>query len=427
MGKKQILQIDICFLCLLFCSLGVSSQTTLRGHVFGEDAHKPIASVSVYLNNTSIGTITNDDGLFVLKGIPQGKFNLVATSVGFETFTTLLDLHDLPKDFQIILKPKTDELEGFSVLPTDPNGWEKYGKYFKVLLIGTTLTSNETKLMNPEVVKFRLNEGNILTAFAKEPLKITNYALGYEIEYKLEEFEVNLNNALVNYTGYAFYKDMGLKHPNRIRRYREARFESYKGSLLHFMRSFYANDLEVQGFEMRNLGKIANPEKERAKRLFSQHRDSVILDTVSALFYKPIDRMDVANDYIHTSTVTTVDSTDHFRKMLRLPDSVISHQLISADSIGFAADSMVAGFYFHDSMEVSYKWKLVPPRYRALSKKTKHETIPVSEFVFINKTPVFIVRNGFYYKPYDLKITGYWAWVENISTWLPYDYYPGKN
>lgn len=422
MRKKQILIIYICFLSILFCVLTASSQTVLRGHVYSEDEHKPLASVSVYLNNTSIGTVTNDEGLFILKGIPQGKFDLVATSVGFETYTTLLDLRDLQKDFQIVMKPKADELQGFSVLPTDPNGWEKYGKYFTLLMIGTTPNSNNTKLMNPEVVKFRLNEGNVLTAFAREPLKITNYTLGYEIEYKLEEFEVNLNTALVMYTGYAFYKDMGLKHPNRVRRYREARFETYKGSLLHFMRSFYANDLEVQGFEMRSLGIISNPEKDRAKRVFMLHKDSIILDTTST--YMNVRLNWKGQRYVDALNVRTQDSSDFYKKMLRQPDSVVSHEIVLSDSVGFAIDSSIAGFYFPDSLEVSYKWKLVPPRYRALSKKTKHETIPVSEFVFVNKTPIFIVRNGFYYKPYDLKITGYWAWVENISTWLPYDYYP---
>jgi hypothetical protein len=239
----------------------------------------------------------------------------------------------------------------------------------------------------------------------------------------MEEFEVNLNTALVNYTGYAFYKDAGLKHPNRIRRYSEARFETYKGSLLHFMRSFYANDLEVQGFEMRSLAMISNPEKDHAKRLFNLHKDSVLLDT-SRFF------MTVLNgpkgSYVGALDYRTEDSGAFYKKKLREPDSVISHQIVLSDSIGFAVDSTIAGFYFPDSLEVSYKWKLVPPRYRALSKKTKHETIPVSEFVFVNRTPVYIVRNGFYYKPYDIKITGYWAWVENISTWLPYDYYPGK-
>jgi CarboxypepD_reg-like domain len=413
------------FLILHLCCQYAFSQTVLRGHVFGEDAHKPLASVSVYLNNTSIGTITNDDGLFILKGIPQGKFNLVATSVGFETYTTLLDLRDLPKDFQIVLKPKADELEGFSVLPTDPNGWEKFGKYFTILMIGTTPNSNNTKLMNSEVVKFRLNEGNVLTAFAKEPLKITNYTLGYEIEYKLEEFEVNLNTALVNYTGYAFYKDMGLKHPNRIRRYADARFETYKGSLLHFMRSFYANDLKVQGFDMHSLEMISNPEKDRAKEMFKKYGNKPITSVADATIGFEVTG-DGGMNHLRTTT-HTVDSTAFFKKMLKQPDSLVSHELILSDSVGFAVDSTVAGFYYPDSMEVSYKFKMVPPRYRALSKKTKHETIPVSEFVFVNKTPVYIVRNGFYYKPYDLKITGYWAWVENVSTWLPYDYYPGKN
>ena len=420
-----MLRFGTCILFFLTCFAVAFSQSVLKGRVISEENKKPLTSVSVYLNNTSIGTTTDEEGQFILRGIPQGKFSLVATSVGFETYTILLDMRELPKDFQIIMKPKADQLEGFSVLPTDPNGWEKYGKYFMILMIGTTPNSNNTKLTNPEVVKFRLNEGNYLTAFAKEPLKITNYALGYEIEYKLEEFEVNLNTALVNYTGYAFYKDMGLKHPNRVRRYSEARFETYKGSLLHFMRSFYANDLEVQGFEMRSLAMISNPEKDRARRKFSEHKDSLIVDKAGSSF--TISNTSSNNPYISSATDLSVDSTDFFKKLLKLPDSVISHQILLSDSVGFAVDSTIAGFYYPDSMEVSYKWKLVPPRYRALSKKTKHETIPISEFVFVNKTPVYIVRNGFYYKPYDLKITGYWAWIENISTWLPYDYYPGKN
>ncbi|HET6999928.1 MAG TPA: carboxypeptidase-like regulatory domain-containing protein [Puia sp.] len=417
-----MLRFGSCVLFFLTCYAVAFSQSVLKGRVISDENKKPLASVSVYLNNTSIGTTTNDEGQFILRGIPQGKFSLVATSVGFETYTVLLDLRDLPKDFEIALKPKADELAGFSVLPTDPNGWEKYGKYFMTLMIGTTPNSNNTKLTNPEVVKFRLNEGNILTAFAKEPLKITNYTLGYEIEYKLEEFEVNLNTALVNYTGYAFYRDMGLKHPNRVRRYSEARFETYKGSLLHFMRSFYANDLEEQGFEMRSLAMISNPEKDRAKEMFRKFGNKPITSIADATIGYEVTTGGGMN---HLRTTThTVDSTGFFKQMLKQPDSLVSHQLIFSDSVGFAVDSIIAGFYFSDSMEVSYKWKLVPPRYKALSKKTKHETIPVSEFVFVNKTPVYIVRNGFYYKPYDLKITGYWAWIENVSTWLPFDYYP---
>jgi hypothetical protein len=81
---------SLVFLIFFYCCQYAFSQSVLKGHVFSEENKKPLASVSVYLNNTSIGTITNDEGLFVLKDIPQGKFSLIATSVGFETYTTLL-------------------------------------------------------------------------------------------------------------------------------------------------------------------------------------------------------------------------------------------------------------------------------------------------------------------------------------------------
>ncbi|MDP9041053.1 MAG: carboxypeptidase-like regulatory domain-containing protein [Bacteroidota bacterium] len=384
----------------------------------------PLPSVSVYLNSTSIGTITNEKGLFVIGKVPSGKFRLVATCIGYETYDTVIDIHSVSNELVILLKTKQEELQSFSVLPADPNGWEKYGKYFTQLLLGNTLNSNNCKLMNPEVIKLRLNADNTLVAFAKEPLMVMNYALGYEIKYKLEDFECNLTTSLVSYSGYSFYKDMAIQHPNRTRRYTEARFEAYRGSLLHFMRAFYANDLATQGFEMRSLGKISNPEKDRAKKLFSQHRDSVILDTTGLAFTIHISPN--GQPYISTSTEKTEDSADYFKKRLLEPDSIISHQLITSDSIGFAADSTIAGLYFQDSLEVSYKLKDIPPRYRALSKEHKHETYPISQFVFVNKTPVFVIRNGFYYKPYDLKITGYWAWFENMSTWLPFDYVPGN-
>ena len=406
----------------LVCCIGAFSQAVLRGKVISEDTQKPLAAVSVYLNNTSLGAVTNDDGVFIITKIPSGEFRLVASCVGFETYVSMIDPRTVGKDFIISMKPNAEELQGFTVTTPDPEGWKKWGKLFTELFIGDTPGSNDCKLTNPEVIKFRMNADNTLTAYAKEPLQIVNYNLGYEIKYKLEEFQYDFNIKLVNFSGYAFFTDMGVKHPNRVRRYGEARLETYKGSFLHFKRAFFANELDAQGFELRSLGNMSNPEKDRAKRLFSLHRDSVILDTTGLAFTTHINPN--GNPYISSSTTKTEDSSDYFKKKLLEPDSVISHQLISSDSIGFAADSTVAGMYFRDSLEVSYKFKTIPNRYRVLNKDHKHETFPVSQFVFVNKRPIYILNSGYHYKPYDLKITGYWAWSENISTLLPFDYRP---
>jgi hypothetical protein len=413
------------FLLLTLVSLTANAQKGLTGNVFSQETKQPLPSVSVYLNNTSIGTTTNEQGAFVLNNIPSGKFRLVATSVGYETFDSLVDTKKHAAGIMIYLKIRPDELKGFAVLPPEPDGWKKWGKLFTDIFIGTVpMRANNCKLMNPEVIKFRMNANNTLTAYSKEPLQIMNYALGYEIQYKLEEFEYDLNTQQVNYSGYAFFTDMAIAHPNRANRYAAERWETYRGSMLHFMRSFYADELEVQGFEMHSLGNISNPEKDRAKKIFSLHRDSLIVDTVT-------NQMNILQNsqgqpYIGSLTVMQVDSTDYFRKMLLQPDSVISHQLISADSLGFAADSTIAGLYFKDSLEVSYKLKEIPNRYRTLSKEHKHEAYPVSQFVFVYKRPVYVLSNGYYYKPYDLKITGYWAWSETMATRLPYNYSPGK-
>ena len=411
------------FTFLLSCP-GLFSQSTLTGKVIAKDSRQPLASVSIYLNNTSIGTTTDDQGIFIIRNAPMGKYRLVATSIGYESFDTLIDTRKANQELMISLNIKPQELEGFDVSPADPDGWKKWGELFTDIFIGTVpARANYCKLTNPELLRFRLNKNNILVVYSKEPLLIFNYALGYEIRYKLEDFEYDFNAKLVTYSGYAFFKDMALTHPGRVTQYAAARWETYRGSLLHFMRAFYANDLEAQGFEMRSLGQISNPEKDLAKRWLSLHKDSVGMDSAHTRI-----RIHQDNDGQDLGALKDVktDSTDYFKKILLQPDSIISHQLITADSIGFAADSTIAGMYFQDSLEVSYLLKEVPGRYRNLSKEHKHESYPISQFVFTNKKPIFILYNGYYYNPYDLKITGFWAWSECISTRLPYDYSPIK-
>ena len=393
------------------------------------DTKKPLPAVSVYLNNTSIGTITNSKGLFILRNIPSEKFKLIASSIGYETFAEMIDPKKISGDIIITLNPKPEQLDKVVLVPDDPNGWKKWGKLFTDLLIGTNSNSNQCHIENPEVIRLRMNPDNTMTAFAWEPLVIMNYALGYEIKYKLEEFEYDFNTKVLSYNGYALFKDLGLSNRNKEKKYEKERKETYQGSLMHFMRTYFINKLEPQGFEMRNLGNISNPEKDRAKYKFriewGLHKDSTILDTAAHEFtFIPACS---SCPPVLSETKLITDSTDYFRKKLLEADSVISHQIVMADSIGFAEDSTTAGMYFKDSLEVSYKLKPIPNKYKVLSKDHKKETYPVSQFVFINRKPVYISANGYYFGPHDLKITGFWAWWETMSTMLPYDYSPDRN
>jgi CarboxypepD_reg-like domain len=400
----------------LLCLQSANGQFNIRGRVINKETKEPLASISVYLNNTSIGTTTDKQGIFILRGIPAEKFRLVASGIGFETFIKLVDSKEIVGEIEISLKPKPEELKGLEVLPPDPDGWAKWGELFIKIFIGNSPNSDNCHIENPEILKFRLDTDNWLTVYAREPLHIRNYSLGYEITYKLEEFEFNLSSKIVDYDGYAFFKDLSPSFPKSAKKWQEARADTYQGSLLHFMRAFFINSLEPEGFEMRSLSYISNPIKDSAKKLFALHKDSVILDTT----FNSVTPGAVPNTF--QVTLLTNNVSDKYKAALSESDSIISRQLIPADSIGFMVDSSTAGLYFPDSLEVSYKLKNVPTRYKRISKTHKNETIPISQFVFLNKKPVYVLSNGYYYGPHDLKITGFWAWWETIANMLPFNY-----
>jgi CarboxypepD_reg-like domain len=360
-------QIIICF-SLFVCGPQAVSQNVLKGRVISEETQKPLPFVSVYLNNTTNGSVTDKDGIFSIKNVQPGKFRLIASSIGYITYAKLVDTRSTDIDLIISMKPKSDELQTVDVVSYDPEGWEKWGKLFMDLFIGTNPNAITCRLMNPEVINFRLNKDNTLTAVAKEPLKIKNDGLGYEIQYKLEEFEYDFGNRIVAYNGYALFKDLSESHSGKTEKYARKREETYEGSLLQFMRAFFMNKLELNGYEI------------RSKRTLSNRGNP--------------------------------------------SQPVISSQLISSDSIGFAVDSSTAGFYSQDSLEITYTHKVIPNVYKRLSKLHKNETFPVSQIRFINKRPIFIINSGYYYGPEDVKITGFWAWWETTANLLPYDYWP---
>jgi len=408
----------------IFFSYSGFSQNILRGKVISEETKKPLPSVSVYLNNTSMGSITNEKGFFSLPNIPPGKVTLVACCIGYETYVKFIDPATETKELAISLKLKPEELQGVVMVAFDPEGWQNWGKLFKDLFIGASPNAMDCRLENHEVLRFRVNADHTLSVFAKKPLLVMNYALGYEISYKLEEFSFDFSSQILIQKGYALFKDLSVVHPKKAIRYEKERAGVYQGSLMHFMRAFFVNDLDSSGFEMRSLAKISNPQKDRAKKLFSLHEDSAFRDTVSV----EIERVVLPNGNPGLQKiVNTADSAAFYKKVLRQPDSVISHQLILANNIGFAADSNIAGLYFEDSLEVSYTRKRIPDAYKELSWEHEKETFLVSQFVFMHKKPVYVLGNGYYYDVYDLKITGYWAWWETMANKLPYNYYPGKN
>ncbi|MGB3344614.1 MAG: carboxypeptidase-like regulatory domain-containing protein [Aequorivita sp.] len=82
------------FLTLLISFIGLNTfaQTEIKGKVADFMTYEPIESASVYINKTTIGTITNVDGKFALR-VPAVniKDTLVISSIGFKSYKTSIE------------------------------------------------------------------------------------------------------------------------------------------------------------------------------------------------------------------------------------------------------------------------------------------------------------------------------------------------
>lgn len=84
---------------LAFCTLSVSAEKWVKGHVFDEDK-QPVIGANVYWEGTQLGTTSDADGFFELK--MGGKQNrLVVSYIGYTTLVT--PVTDISKPLQISL------------------------------------------------------------------------------------------------------------------------------------------------------------------------------------------------------------------------------------------------------------------------------------------------------------------------------------
>ncbi|WP_418511397.1 carboxypeptidase-like regulatory domain-containing protein [Corallibacter sp.] len=84
-------------------SFSTMAQTELKNKIVDFASFLPIENASVYIQNTTIGTVSNSDGKFVLS-VPQEYQNdtLVVSSIGYKSFKT--PVKDFDNSLEIILE-----------------------------------------------------------------------------------------------------------------------------------------------------------------------------------------------------------------------------------------------------------------------------------------------------------------------------------
>ena len=242
--KKALL-----LLCFIFMTF--SFGQILKGTVTNE-ASQRLSSVNIYLDGTKIATTSAQDGSFQLQFSDHIKANLVFQKDNYETFSVKAsDYFD--KNLKVVLSKVTD-IEEVLIIPYTDEAYRNYINYFLDKFIG--YSRDEVKIKNQRTLKFSYDKKNkFLKVKAPQTLIIENKNLGYTIQYNLINFESDFKSKTLSYLGTSFFKEMKPK-----KAYIQNRINAYKGSLMHFLRSTYQQDLEKEGFIVNQARRIKNPQ-----------------------------------------------------------------------------------------------------------------------------------------------------------------------
>ncbi|MEO5683380.1 MAG: carboxypeptidase-like regulatory domain-containing protein [Chitinophagaceae bacterium] len=351
------------FVLLTGISFSLMSQQefTASGKITDSVTSLPLAGASVFCQNTTLGTITNSEGAFSLN-LPNGGYDMIISYTGYETQVVRIGVSHAA-NLSIVLKQKDKSLQEVAVVGTNEvaDGLAKYGQFFMDNFIGNDTNAALSKIQNPEALQFYFRKKtNRLKVKAKEDLIIVNEALGYKIKFQLDSFAHEYGNGISVYTGFPFYEELPGKEEQKAL-WKKNREKAYKGSRLHFMRSWYARNLEKDGFAIEKV----DPSSKTLKT-------TPIENPYDSLLYQPIENNDIEVD-------------------------------------------------FNGRLRIIYKNVAPDPQYLRENKMPGSIKAQIS---ILDITEGFVIQqNGYFYDQNDVINIGYWSWLKMADD-LPYDYVP---
>lgn len=120
MDLKHLLPFVI-FFCFLTQIQAQNNQVNVR--VTGPDSSRALPDVSVFLEKTKMGGVTNAQGLYKLKSIAPGSYTLVIKSIGFATIRQSLSIEEHQNlDFTFALQENITALPEVAVSSTTLTG-----------------------------------------------------------------------------------------------------------------------------------------------------------------------------------------------------------------------------------------------------------------------------------------------------------------
>jgi len=223
----------------------------ISGQIIDAVSNRPLQSVNVFLANTTLGSITDADGRYAIRGVPVGTHELVASLLGYEVQKTSVRITTADASVNLRLQPTTLKMPQVDVLATPDHEWQKNLQKFESLFWGNQYAAKECKILNPEVLDFKIEkESDCFIAVASRPLRLENLRLGYRIEFIVQEFRYYLDEQEIKFAFIPRFEEMPPANPAEAQKWKAHRRETYLGSFRHFLAAMISGRLTPEGYEV---------------------------------------------------------------------------------------------------------------------------------------------------------------------------------
>jgi hypothetical protein len=391
------------FLLVCFCQNTFSQTSQVNGVIINAADNSKLASASIFINNSSKGTISNADGTFTLSGITERNFELVVSYTGFVSVSLKITPENMGRFQTIKMVPRKEMMEGVSIMVPEKDGWKTWGKFFTECFIGRSDFAKECVIENPKALRFFNDKrNNRLTAYSNTSLIIKNKALGYLIKYQLEEFDYDFKNKIITYTGYTNFQELETHNANKRKRWLQARKEAYYGSIMQFMRAVFADSVAEEGFEVHEKIRIDNT------------------DTLFNKIYLPgnMPTVRIGNE----GYKARAGEIPSFKKIPDYVDLINIKDFSFADASTFDSSTKQKQFYFDNYIQVIYQKANAKMDYLLANGLPKYLKMKQSsEAKLLSEDPLIIEKDGSYYNSTNMISSGYWGWYKTAEM-LPSDY-----
>jgi hypothetical protein len=240
----------------MFLWNGFASAQIINGVVCDKTTKKPIADVHVYLDGTSINTITNASGRFELSSKSEFNTKLVLHHLLYKTAIINNPFGGLPDTLYI--EERIYDLPEVTVR-ADRFTREQKMKAFREQFLGATRAGKSCVILNEDDIQLAVNmQTRRLLASSDKPIVVVNDYLGYQVSFILVDFwvqygfsVVSLDSDYVQGSFFAVASSFTDLAPDS-RRIKRRRDNIYELSSNYFFKSFANNSLMENRFTLFN-------------------------------------------------------------------------------------------------------------------------------------------------------------------------------